>query len=70
MSEMSLRYMTVAQLAEVSGLKKPQVRAFVEMLDAKALIAERDNSAPDSSLDAVSAWGWLRRAINVTSDRR
>ena len=70
LSEMSLRYMSIGQLAEVSGLKKPQVRAFVDMLDGKALIAERDTGAPDSSLDPVTAWGWLRRAINVSSDRR
>ena len=70
LSEMSLRYMSVAQLADVSGLKKPQVRAFVDMLDAKALIAERDTSGPDSSLDSVGPWAWLRRAINVSSDQR
>ena len=70
LSEMSLRYMSVSQLAEVSGLKRPQVRAFLDMLDGKALIAERATSAPDSSLDGMSAWGWLRRAINVSSDRR
>ena len=70
LSEMSLRYMSVSQLAEVSGLKRPQVRAFLDMLDGKALIVERDTSAPDSSLDGMSAWGWLRRAINVSSDRR
>ena len=69
LSEMSLRYMSVAQLAEVSGLKKLEVRAFVAMLDAKALIGKRDSSAPDSALDAAGAWGWLRRAINVSSDR-
>ncbi len=60
----------VAQLAEVSGLKKPEVRAFVAMLDDKALIGERDGTAPDSELPAPSAWSWLRRAIQVSSDRR
>ena len=69
LSEMSLRYMSVAQLAEVSGLKKLEVRAFVAMLDGKALIGERDSSAPASALGAPSAWGWLRRAIHVSSDR-
>ncbi len=70
LSEMSLRYMSVAQLAEVSGLKRVEVRAFVAMLDSKALIGERDSSAPDSVLDGPGPWGWLRRAINVSSDRR
>ena len=70
LSEMSLRYMSVTQLADVSGLKKTEVRAFVDMLDGKALIAERDTTGPDSSLDSIGAWAWLRRAINVSSDRR
>jgi hypothetical protein len=70
LSEMSSRYMSVAQLAEVSGLKKPEVRAFLAMLEGKGLLGERDSSAPDSALDAPGAWGWLRRAINVSSDRR
>ena len=70
LSEMSSRYMSVAQLAEVSGLKKPEVRAFLAMLEGKGLLGERDSSAHDSALDAPGAWGWLRRAINVSSDRR
>ena len=70
LSEMSSRHMSVAQLAEVSGLKKLEVRAFVAMLDRKSLVDERDCSAPASSLDAAGAWDWLRRAINVSTDRR
>lgn len=70
LSELSLRYMSVAQLAEVSGLKKLEVQAFVAMLDGKALIDERDSSVPDSALDAPGPWGWLRRAIHLSSERR
>ena len=70
LSEMSLRYMSVPQMAEASGLKKNEVRAFVEMLDERGLVADRDSTAPDSFLDSISALGWLRRAITVAQDRR
>ena len=70
LSEMSLRYMSVAQLADVSGLKKSEVRTFVGMLDGRGLVADRDATAPDSFLDSISPLGWLRRAISVNQDRR
>lgn len=70
LSEMSLRYMSLAQLADVSGLKKNEVRSFVEMLDGRGLVADRDTTAPDSFLDSIRPLGWLRRAITVAQDRR
>ncbi|MEP6739448.1 MAG: hypothetical protein ABJA61_03665 [Caldimonas sp.] len=70
LSEMSGRYMTLAQLAEVSGLKKTEVRTLVDMLDGRGFIAERDTSASDSFLDSISPLGWLRRAMAVSQDRR
>lgn len=69
LSEMSLRYMSLVQLSEVSGLKKNEVRAFVEMLDGRCLVADRDSTAPDSFLDSIRPFGWLRRAKPVTQDR-
>jgi hypothetical protein len=62
--------MSLAKLVEVSGLKKGEVRAFVELLDGRAVIAERDTTAPDSFFDSLSPLGWLRRAINANHDRR
>ena len=70
LSEMSLRYMSIVQLADASGLKKNEVRAFVEMLDGRGLVADRDATAPDSFLDSIRPLGWLRRAMNVSQDRR
>ena len=63
LSEMSQRYMSLAKLVEVSGLKKSEMRAFLEMLDGRAVIADRDTTAPDSFLDSIRPLGWLRRAI-------
>ena len=70
LSEMSQRFMSLAKLVEVSGLKKSEVRAFVEMLDGRAVIAERDTTVPDSFFDSISPLGWLRRAMNSTHERR
>ena len=42
LSEMSQRLHDLAKLVEVSGLKKAELRAFVEMLDGRAVLAERD----------------------------
>ena len=70
LSEMSQRYMSVAKLVEVSGLKKVELRAFIEMLDGRAVVSERDTTAPDSFLDSIRPLGWLRRAISTSHDRR
>jgi hypothetical protein len=67
---MSQRYMSVAKLVEVSGLKKVELRAFLEMLDGRAVVSERDTTAPDSFLDSIRPLGWLRRAISTSHDRR
>ena len=67
---MSLRYMSVAQLAEVSGLKKAEVRQFVEMLDGRGLVDDRDATAPDSFLDSISPLGWLRRRAAAPAPHR
>jgi hypothetical protein len=70
LSEMSQRYVSLAKLVDVSGLKKAEVRAFLEMLDGRAALADRDTTAPDSFLDSIRPLGWLRRAINPNHDRR
>ena len=39
------------------------------MLDGRAVIADRDTTAPDSFFDSIRPLGWLRRAINANHDR-
>jgi hypothetical protein len=70
LSDLSLRFMTAAQLVEVSGLKKSQVRVFLQMLDSRGLLDERDNTAPDSLLDSIGKFGWFRRASASTQEGR
>lgn len=67
---MSQRYVSLAKLVEVSGLKKAELRAFIEMLDTRAVLADRDTTAPDSFLDSIRPLGWLRRAIGPSHARR
>ena len=67
---MSLRYMSQAQLIEASGLKKGDIRSFLEMLDARGVLDERDGTAPDSFFDSIGKLGWFRRTPNVDHDTR
>jgi hypothetical protein len=70
LSEMSQRYVSLGKLVEISGLKKSEARALIDLLDGKSVLAERDTSAPDSFFDSISPLGWLRRAMNANHDRR
>ncbi len=70
LSEMSQRFVSAAKLIEISGLKKNELRAFLEMLDHRAVLSDRDTAAPDSFLDSIRPLGWLRRAIGPNHDRR
>jgi hypothetical protein len=62
LSDLSLRYMTSAQIVEVSGLKKGELKVFLGMLDARGLLDERNSAAPDSFFDTIGKLGWFRRA--------
>ena len=68
LSDLSLRYMTLAQLVEVGGLKKGELKSFLSMLDGRGLLDERDSTAPDSFLNSIGKLGWFRRATPVAQD--
>jgi len=67
LSAMSQRYQSVAQLMECSGLKRTEVIAFVEMLEAQGHAKSRE--AEEAT---TSGWrplgGWLRRAFDNATD--
>jgi len=70
-SDMSHRHLTVAQLADVSGLKRLEVRHFIEMLEAKGVLVERECMTPDAQFWSLRPLGgWLRRAISATQADR
>jgi hypothetical protein len=62
--------MTFAQLGEVSGLRKGDLKVFLALLDGRGLLDERDGTAPDSFLDSIGKLGWFRRAGTTTHDGR
>ena len=71
LSDMSHRHMTLSQLVDASGVRRQEVRVFIEMLDAKGLIAERDATSPDSLFGSLRPLGgWLRRALSTTHNNR
>jgi hypothetical protein len=64
LSDMSHRHMTLAQLVECSGIKRHEVRTFLDMLGTAGLIAERDALVPDSLFGSLRPLGgWLKRAL-------
>ena len=70
LSDMSARYMTFAQLGEVSGLRKGDLKVFLDLLDGRGLLDERDGTAPDSFLDSIGKLAWFRRPGTTTHDGR
>ena len=64
-SDMSHRFMTLVQLADTSGLRRQQVRGFVEMLEGRGLIVERESITPDSQFWSLRPLGgWIKRAMS------
>ena len=64
LSDLSHRHMTLAQLSDCSGLRRHDVRAFLEMLEARHLLAEREAAVADSLFGSLRPLGgWLRRAL-------
>ncbi len=64
LTDMSHRYVTLSQLVDSSGIRRQEVRVFIEMLEAKGLIAERDTATRVSLFGSLRPLGgWLRRAF-------
>ena len=72
LSDLSHRFMSTPQLAQISNLRRGDVRDFIDMLAARGLLLERD----DGGLGDSQFWslrplgGWLRRAIWSAPDGR
>jgi hypothetical protein len=63
LSDMSHRHMTLGALVLSSGAPKLDVRNFLQMLDEKGLLLERETEA-DSFLDSLRPVGeWVRRTL-------
>ena len=67
LSDMSNRHMTLAQLVECSGIRRHEVRTFLDMLESHALITGREAPSTDSLFGSLRPFGgWLRRALAAT----
>ena len=63
LSDMSLRFMTLAQLGGVSGLRKGELRDLMNLLARRGLLDQRDCTAAASQpLEPVGRLGWWRRS--------
>ncbi len=65
LSNMSHRHVSVAQMADASGLRRSTVREFVEQLERRGFVESRDCSANDSLFGSLKPLGgWLRRTFD------
>ena len=65
LSDLSHRFMSLSQLADASSLRRSEVRSFIDMLDARGLLIERESLVPDSQFWSLRPLGgWLRRAMS------
>jgi hypothetical protein len=70
LSDMSHRHMSLAQLTECSGVRRHDVRVFLDMLEARRLVVERDAPEDDSLFGSLRPFGgWLRKALASHVDR-
>ena len=67
LSDMSHRYMSLSQLMSASGLARNEVRAFLDMLQARELLRDREvMGAPDSIFDTLAPiGGWIHRMFTA-----
>ncbi len=69
LSDMSHRYMTLAQLAEASGIRRHTVHQFVRMLETRGLVVTRDTANPDALFGSLRPLlGWLKRMLAGTAN--
>ena len=71
LSDMSHRYVSIAQLVSASGVRKQDVRQFIDTLGSQGLLEERELFASDSLLDSVRPLGnWIRNRFNIDRGSR
>jgi hypothetical protein len=70
-SDMSHRYVSLAQLVTSSGVRRHDVRQFLDSLDSRGVLAERELFVSDTLLDSVRPLGdWIRRKFNLSHGSR
>lgn len=70
LSEMSQRHVSLAQLVARSGLSRQEVGRFLEALEARGLVTQREALARDYLFGSLRPIGaWLRRALSASQAR-
>lgn len=71
LTNMSHRHMTLTQLAQLSGMRRQDVRLFLDMLETRQLVVQREALLPGGG---IGAWGplggWLKRALGTRAANR
>ena len=71
LSDMSHRYVSMSQLTTSSGVRRQDVRQFLDSLGSRGLLAERELFVSDTLLDSVRPLGdWIRRKFNLSHGSR
>lgn len=72
LSNMSQRHVSLGPLADASGMRRAEIRAFVRWLLAEGWAEERDMvDEPDSLFGSLRPLGgWLRRAWTFSASDR
>jgi hypothetical protein len=66
LTDLSHRYLSVAQLVSASGLRRHEVREFLDMLEGRNLLDERNLVAGESVFGSLRPLGgWIRKALNA-----
>ena len=68
LSDMSQRFISLPQLVACSSLKRQQVRAFLDLLESRGVLIEREREADDSLFGSLRPLGgWIKRAMTTTN---
>ncbi len=68
LSDMSQRFLSLSQLAGCSGLKRQEVRTFLDLLESRGVLIERERAADDSLFGSLRPLGgWIKRAMSTTT---
>ena len=68
LTDLSHRHMSMAQLVACSGIRRQEVKQFLDMLDAQGLLNEREVVVADSVFDSLRPLGgWIRKALATSA---
>jgi hypothetical protein len=72
LSDMSQRFVSLSRLVDASGLKRHEVRHFLDVLESRHMVVERESGASAESQfwSLRPLGGWLRRAISSAPSGR